>query len=361
MVEYFMEYKGLAQQFKKPAQREISPILTRRPNDQMQIDFIDLHRDYWENNDNRYILTAIDHFSKKAWAFALKSRDSMEAVLAMRKLFDSGVRPRTLHADGEFGYPVWQQLYARYEPKILYLRSQPYFPQANGCIERFNRTLKTAIKLLQVQYGQRLYLDVLDQIVDNYNNTIHSSHKMTPNEVYYGTPDVIERALVNATKYRASKIFRGSTQNTDVEPGDRVRLSVTTDSKERMNRIFKKKGYDVQFTPKIYTITKHLKPINPLVNHRYQTTRDKRLLYRSEIQPIVYDYKEEKPLVRPEFNPNFKGGRTFKNIDTPRVGRAPVPRVRREERDDEERPLVNRGLLRRRSERPKRPVVKLNL
>ena len=49
-------------------------------------------------------------------------------------------------------------------------------------IERFNRTIKEKkCKYFSANY-ERKFVDVLALIVDQYNNTIHSSIKMTPNE-----------------------------------------------------------------------------------------------------------------------------------------------------------------------------------
>ena len=52
----------------------------------------------------------------------------------------------------------------------------------NRVIERFNRTIKEKIFKYFSANNTRKYIDVLDLLVDQYNNTIHSSIKMTPVE-----------------------------------------------------------------------------------------------------------------------------------------------------------------------------------
>ena len=47
-------------------------------------------------------------------------------------------------------------------------------------IERFNRTIKEKMFKYFSANNTRKYIDVLDLHVDQYNNTIHSSIKMTP-------------------------------------------------------------------------------------------------------------------------------------------------------------------------------------
>ena len=49
-------------------------------------------------------------------------------------------------------------------------------------IERFNRTIKEKMFKYFCANNTRKYVDVLDLLVDQYNNTIHSSIKMSPKE-----------------------------------------------------------------------------------------------------------------------------------------------------------------------------------
>ena len=49
--------------------------------------------------------------------------------------------------------------------------------------ERFIKTLKNKIYKHMTFIGKNVYFNVLDDIVKNYNNTIHSSIKMKPKDV----------------------------------------------------------------------------------------------------------------------------------------------------------------------------------
>ena len=49
-------------------------------------------------------------------------------------------------------------------------------------IERFNRTIKEKMFKYFSANNTRMYVDVLDLLVDQYNNANHSSIKMTPKE-----------------------------------------------------------------------------------------------------------------------------------------------------------------------------------
>ena len=52
--------------------------------------------------------------------------------------------------------------------------------------ERFIKTLKNKIYKHMTSIGKNVYFNVLDDIVKNYNNTIHSSIKMKPKDVKMG-------------------------------------------------------------------------------------------------------------------------------------------------------------------------------
>ena len=53
--------------------------------------------------------------------------------------------------------------------------------------ERFIRTLKKKISKHMTAISKNVYFDVLDDIVNKYNNTVHRSIKMKPIDVASGS------------------------------------------------------------------------------------------------------------------------------------------------------------------------------
>jgi hypothetical protein len=52
-------------------------------------------------------------------------------------------------------------------------------------VEKFNRTLRMNIeKWMKLQHTKTWYT-VLNQLVNNYNNTVHSTIKITPNSFHF--------------------------------------------------------------------------------------------------------------------------------------------------------------------------------
>jgi hypothetical protein len=190
-VSAFLATKRTSQVFRRPHRMEVTPINTKSPREQLNIDYIDLKSQVMLMGTIATV--SIDHFSKYLWVWPLKSRDSDLAAEKIRGLFEQGHVPRVLHADGEFANNELMKVCADYN--CLFIKSEAYRPNANGCCERVNRTLKTAIRELQVEYDDLTFIDSLDKLVSNYNLTRHSAHKKTPREVYYGSKDVVAEAL----------------------------------------------------------------------------------------------------------------------------------------------------------------------
>ena len=66
--------------------------------------------------------------------------------------------------------------------------------------ERFIRTLKNTIFKHMTAISKNVYFDVLDDIVDRYNNTVHKTIKMKP-------VDVTGDSYVNTMKIQIKKIL----------------------------------------------------------------------------------------------------------------------------------------------------------
>ena len=74
-----------------------------------------------------------------------------------------------------------QEFYNKDVQKLVELYSTEN--EEKSCvIERFNRTIKEKMCKYCSANNTRKYVDVLDLLVDQYNNTIHSSIKMSPKE-----------------------------------------------------------------------------------------------------------------------------------------------------------------------------------
>ena len=100
--------------------------------------------------------------------------------------------------------------------------------------ERFIRTLKSKIYKYMTSISKNVYIDKLDDIMDEYNNTYHTTIKMKP-------ADVKDNAYVNADKEINNK-------DPKFKVGDHVRIS-------KYKNIFAK-GYMPNWPEEVFVIKK---------------------------------------------------------------------------------------------------------
>ena len=108
-------------------------------------------------------------------------------------------------------------------------------------IERFNRTIKNKMFKYFSANNTRKYVDVLDLLVDKYNNTIRSSTKITPKE---------ESRKENENKVWINlyPAFGGKTLTPKFSIGDNVRIT-------KKQNLFDK-GYTQRWTEEVFKISK---------------------------------------------------------------------------------------------------------
>ena len=110
-------------------------------------------------------------------------------------------------------------------------------------VERFNRTLKTKMEKYFYSKGARNWIDVLDDLTKNYNNTKHSSIHMKPKDVNKTNENKVWVALYG-------HVLDGL-QPPKFKVGDTVRVS-------KYKSIFAK-GYEANFIEEIFKVSKILR------------------------------------------------------------------------------------------------------
>src|SRR6266511_4328821 len=104
---------------------------------------------------NRYIVVAIDYFSRWSEARPLKAANAdTVATFLYEEIICRFEAPRILQSDREtyFINEVIQRLTKRF--KIKHSLSSPYHPQSNGLVERFNKMLYEGIAKLAEEVDQ---------------------------------------------------------------------------------------------------------------------------------------------------------------------------------------------------------------
>ena len=132
------------------------------------------------NKGIKYLLCAIDLFSKYAWRFSLKDKRGITVVNAFQKIISKGRKPNKIWVDpgGEF----YNKCFKRYL-NINNIEIYSTYNEGQSVVaERFIRMLKNKVFKHMTAVSKNVYFVVLD-FVNNYNNSVHRTIKMKPTEV----------------------------------------------------------------------------------------------------------------------------------------------------------------------------------
>ena len=133
------------------------------------------------NKGIKYSLCAIDFFSKYAWLVPLKDKRGISIVNAFQKIISKRCKPNKMWVDegGEF----YNKLFKRF----LTINNIEMYSGCNEeksvVAERFIRTLKNKLFKHMAAVSKNVSFDVLDDIVNRYNNTVQRNIKMKPIDV----------------------------------------------------------------------------------------------------------------------------------------------------------------------------------
>ena len=194
-----------------------------------------------KNKGIKYLLCTIDLYSKHAFVIPLKDKKGISIVNAFDKIIkQSNRKPNKIWVDqgGEFYNNVFKKWLSDNDI-IMYLT---YNEGKSVVAERFIRTLKNKLYKHMTATGKKVYY-VLDDVVNKYNNTKHSTIKMKPIDV----KDNNKRVYIDEHNEKDSRF----------KVGDRVRIS-------KFKNIFAK-GYTPNWSKEIFIVNK----INDTVPYTY--------------------------------------------------------------------------------------------
>ena len=119
----------------------------------------------------------IDIFSKYAWVFPLKDKKGISIVNAFQKILkESDRKPNKIWVDkgSEFYNNSFKKWLKDNDIEMYSIHNEG----KSVIAERFIRTLKNKIYKYMTSISKNMYIDKLNDIVDEYNNTHHRTIKM---------------------------------------------------------------------------------------------------------------------------------------------------------------------------------------
>ena len=242
-----------------------SSFIPHYPLQEFQIDLIYLENKYL--NDASYGLCCIDIFTKFADIELMKKKDEKSTTEAMEKILEKMGIPEMVYCDEgtEFNNKTFKKLMNDNNIDIIYtLKHAPY-------IERFNRTIKNIFSRYLQATDTKTILNVLPQILKNYNSTYHKSIGMTPTEAKE------EKNIISVRDNLESSF---NTQKREkIYVGDKVRT------------LIKEKSYDKKYNPRW---SKEIHTIEKIEGQKYFIDNGSRYYLRAYLMKVD---KNEKPII----------------------------------------------------------------
>lgn len=152
----------------------------RKPNLQFQADLVDYSKFADHNRGYKYMLMIMDLFTRQAWAFPLKTKTGQEVASIFRPFFQAHRTERLQVDEGkEFYNQNVKRVLQDYGIELFSI----YSPTKAAHVERLNRTIKGILEKIFTATNSKTWIDVIDDVMQLYNNRKHRSLGMAPNEV----------------------------------------------------------------------------------------------------------------------------------------------------------------------------------
>ena len=162
------------------------------------------------NKGIRFLLCVVDIFSKYAWVVPLKDKKGITIVKAFQSILKQSNRKtnKIWVGKGSEFYNAYFKKWLQDNDIVMY---STHNEGKSVAAERFIRTLKSKIYKYITSMSKNVYINKLDDTVDEYNNIYPTTIKMKP-------IDVKDNTYINTSKkinYKDPKF----------KVGDRVRIS----------------------------------------------------------------------------------------------------------------------------------------
>ena len=145
------------------------------------VDLADMQSLSRYNKGIKYLLCAINSFSKYAWIIPLKDKKGRNIINGFQKIVSKGRKPNKIWTDqgSEFYNNSFKDVL-----KMNNIEMYSAFNERKSVVaERFIRTLKNKTFKHMTAISKNISFDALDDIVNKYNNTVHRAIKMKPIDV----------------------------------------------------------------------------------------------------------------------------------------------------------------------------------
>jgi len=276
MDELKQYHKELSKQVIKKFQRR--PVITLFNNDIWAMDLLDVNKFKTTNKNIVFLLVVVDIYSRYAFVEPIKEKSGEIVLDAFKKIVLKAGIPKNLWVDE--GKEFYNQYLKNYNKENNINMYHTYSGLKSSYAERFNRTLRDLIYKYLNLNKTKTYINNLQDIVKEYNLSVHSSTGETPYSIYF--EDKLSKKKTSIKD-----------EETKFKIGDYVRISKTKNLFE--------KGYTPKWSNEvfeIYEIDNKQVPVMYLIKD-LKNEELKGKFYNNELQVSqVKDFKEFEKIVK---------------------------------------------------------------
>ena len=189
------------------------------------------------NKGFRYIFIIVDNFSKYLWAIPLKNKYSQTIANEFSNILTTSKR-KPLKIESDRGSEFYNSVFQNFlKSKNIHHYSR-YTDKGPSIAERVIRTIRNLLKKPVFEKGKASWIDEIQSVIKQYNNTIHHSIKMTP---------------IQASKKSNEKLVYSNLQDRRVKQKPKFKLGELVRTAD-IKKVFSK-GDSTNYSYKLYTIT----------------------------------------------------------------------------------------------------------
>ena len=182
------------------------------------------------NKGYRYIFIIIDNSSKYLWAVALKDKYSRTITNGFSNILTTSKRKR-LKLESDRGLEFYSTVFQKLLKSKSIQHYSRYTDKGPSIAERVIRSVRNLLKKPVFEKRNAGWFSELPSVIKQYNNTIHHSTKMTPNQASKKTNEKLvysnlqdKRRKLNP-KFKLGQLFRTADIKKVFSKGDSTNYS----------------------------------------------------------------------------------------------------------------------------------------
>jgi len=294
--------KGIITKFK------MSPVVVAGLDSLFDGDLADMQNVSKYNDGVKFLLVLIDVFSRFLWVVPLRDRLVKSVVEALNSVFRKCRKPSSMRFDkGSEFKNRWVKSYLNSKKVNVYFTENQ--TKANYA-ERVIKTIKNMIYRYFTAKQSYRYIDVLPDLVSNYNNRPHRSlNGFTPSSVDKNNEDEVRYLMYTLRKVKPKLQKKSSHKSRKKSPykfkvGDKVRIS-------HLKHPFQR-DYQQKWTEELFVIERrYLRgniPVYKLKDYADETISG--TFYEREMQMVTKDTTEKMWRIEKVIRKRKRGGKT---------------------------------------------------